>query len=684
MIWTAPVGLAASLLAVASPAMAFEATPEIVVTGAPLAPSVGAEAYGDALIPLERLRGEASGRLENVLRDVAGVQQFRRADSRAANPTSQGVTLRALGGNAASRALLLLDGVPQADPFAGWIPWPALNPVQLSSARVIRGGGSGPFGAGALTGVIELESATPDEAPKVFARAAYGSRESYEGDVSIIAPLGPGFLTVAGGFDTGDGYELTPESQRGPVDVPAAYDQASISARAVAPLPFAFELQARAATFSDERLRGLVGATSTSDGTDVSVRLVRRAPWAIDLVAYRQNRRFTSAFLAANAERTESTPTLDQFDTPGRGRGAKLEIRPPVGEGRTLQIGFDARFAEGETNERFRFLEGAFTRGREAGGRTRLLGGYLDAAAELGPVTLTGGARVDGWAIREGSLREFDLADGAPVQDLAFADRSGTEATGRAGLTVTPRAGVLVRAAAYQGFRLPTLNELYRPFRVGADATAANAALDPERSRGAELGVELAPAEGLRLSATGFYTELEDAIANVTRGQGPGLFPGVGFVAGAFRVRENVEAIRSAGLEAGAGYAIGAFRLDGSYAFTAARVRAPGEALDGARPAQTPRHQASLTGGWRHERADLSLTVRYVGPQFEDDLEIRRLDDALTLDAVLAVPLKAGLTLELRGENLTDTLIQSGVSGAGIIDRGTPRTLWAGLRFEVE
>ncbi len=30
-----------------------------------------------------------------------------------------------------------------------------------------------------------------------------------------------------------------------------------------------------------------------------------------------------------------------------------------------------------------------------------------------------------------------------------------------------------LRAAAYRGWRLPTLNELYRPFRAGADATAA-------------------------------------------------------------------------------------------------------------------------------------------------------------------------------------------------------------------
>ena len=94
---------------------------------------------------------------------MPGFQQFRRSDARSANPTSQGVTLRALGGNASSRALLILDGVPQTDPFGGWVSWPAYDPQRLGAVRVTRGGGSGVDGPGALAGTIELDSAGPDE-----------------------------------------------------------------------------------------------------------------------------------------------------------------------------------------------------------------------------------------------------------------------------------------------------------------------------------------------------------------------------------------------------------------------------------------------------------------------------------------------------------------------------------------
>ena len=129
----------------------------IVVTGEGLSLPPGTPAYGSVIIDRDRLTNSASGRIESVLGDVAGFQQFRRSDSRSANPSAQGATLRALGGNASSRTLVLLDGVPMADPFFGYIPFSALVPDRLSVVRVTRGGGIGAFGAGAVAGTIAVD-----------------------------------------------------------------------------------------------------------------------------------------------------------------------------------------------------------------------------------------------------------------------------------------------------------------------------------------------------------------------------------------------------------------------------------------------------------------------------------------------------------------------------------------------
>ena len=136
-----------------------EPAPPIIVT-APALPDPAAErAYAVDELDVQRLRDSPSSQLDQILKVVPGLQLFRRSDARSGHPTSQGVTLRALGGNASSRALLILDGVPQSDPFGGWVNWPAYDPAALESVRIVRGGGSVAHGAGALAGTIDMASA---------------------------------------------------------------------------------------------------------------------------------------------------------------------------------------------------------------------------------------------------------------------------------------------------------------------------------------------------------------------------------------------------------------------------------------------------------------------------------------------------------------------------------------------
>src|ERR1044072_5744211 len=61
--------------------------------------------------------------LADVLRQVPGCTLFRRSGGRTASPTTQGPSLRGVGGSGASRALVLADGIPLNDPFGGWVAW---------------------------------------------------------------------------------------------------------------------------------------------------------------------------------------------------------------------------------------------------------------------------------------------------------------------------------------------------------------------------------------------------------------------------------------------------------------------------------------------------------------------------------------------------------------------------------
>jgi len=674
-----------ALLLLVIPAAAAAQEPDIVVTGRGLDAGLGARAYDVTEIGRDRLDHSASNRLEDVLRDVPGFQQFRRSDARTANPTSQGATLRALGGNASSRALLMLDGVPQTDPFGGWISWPAYDPRRLGRIRVVRGGGTGADGPGALAGTIELESAAPRDLEGPAASLAYGSRDSIDAFAGYGAHLGAGFVSVSAAYARGDGFIPIVGRQRGAADRPSPYRQASLGARAVAPLSAAVELQASVSAFTDDRERGTAFSEIGMRGSDASLRLVGRGGMPFSAVGYVQVRDFSNRFAAISANRATATQTLDQYGVPSTGLGARFEIRPVTGP-LEVRLGTDGRETVGRTQELFQYVAGAPTRGRVAGGKTITLGAFAEAGWESGPFTLTGGGRLDRWWIGTGTLRERTLATGAPLTDLAFPDRAGWEPTGRAGVAWRAAPALTLRAAAYLGWRLPTLNELYRPFRVGTDATAANAALSPERMKGIEAGLEFRPARIARIGVTLFDNRLADAIANVTMGQGPGAFPGVGFVAagGAYRVRQNIDAVHSRGVEIEGSIDLGRIRIAAGYSLADAEVSADGAAaaLDGLRPAQTPRHSLTANLAWQGPRGShASVGMRYVSGQYEDDLNRQLIPGALTFDAVANLPLTRRLAIEMRAENLTDEEVVAGISGAGIIERATPRTLWLGLRW---
>jgi len=674
------------LLIVAAPAGAqtVEVKPgDIVVTGRGLADAPGDRAFD--VVEIDRARIEANGadRLESVLADVAGLQQFRRSDSRSANPTSQGITLRGLGGNASSRALLILDGVPQTDPFGGWVAFPAYATDRLGRIRVTRGGGSGVQGPGALAGTVELESAVPVAA--LSGRVAGGSRDAVDaqGTAALVRP--GGFLTLSGGYASGDGFVPIVAGSRGPVDRRAPYEQGSVAARGVVRIG-AVEVQTGLLAFTDRRERGTRFTGNTSEGADASVRLVGRGRWGWSALTYLQTRGFRSSFAGIDAARSVATRTLDQYNTPATGLGARVEVVPPLAEGLALRLGGDWRDVSGRTQELFTFVAGAPTRRRVAGGTNVTAGLFADGSLEVGALTLTAGGRVDRWRIGDGMLVERPIAGGAALNDLRFADRTGTQATGRAGVAWRAMEGVTLRAAGYRGWRLPTLNELYRPFRAGADATAANPALRPETLWGAEAGVTIAPSDRVSLAATAFDNRLHDAIANVSAGAGPGTFPLVGFVAagGVYRVRQNVDRVRSRGVELDAGWRLGAVALRGSWSHVDPRVRADGAAaaLDGLLPAQTPRDQVSGSIDWTPRAGALaSLTLRQLSGQWEDDANTRRLALATTLDAYFAVPVTGALAVELRGENLFDETVEAGIGAGGVVERATPRALWLGLRY---
>ena len=658
---------------------------EVVVTAARLPPAAGDAAF--SVIRLDPQVLDRANRLDEALATVPAVSLFRRTSSLASNPTTQGISLRAIAPSGAGRTLVTLDGVPLNDPFGGWVLWSRVAPESLGGVDIIRGAGAGPYGAGALTGVIALRERDRGGALDVSVAEDGGERLA----ASTALEGGRFALTASLMAETSDGYRAVRNGAGGAADTLLDLQTHSGSLRGDVRLDDATALSLRASAYDEDRGAGLVGARASASGQLYSATLARtpardRLGWRAQI--WRSESDFANSSVAVAAGRTGTTPANDQFETPAEGWGSNLALRQTAvdlaGGRLEWEVGADARFNTGETRERFRFMNGTFTRDRIAGGETAVVGGYAEGSWTSDLWLVAGGIRIDHWETTNGRRLELDRGNGLPTLDVTDPDRSGEVVSARLAVHRDLGAGVAARAAAYSGFRPATLNELHRPFRVGNDLTEANAALEPETLQGVETGLSWIGGAA-SVSATVFWNRIEDAIVNVTIGQGPGTFPRAGFVpaGGVLRQRQNAGTIEATGLELNGEYRIGSgLTLVAAASVTDAELDGGTAApqLTGLRPAQAPVWSATAGADWQAtDRVSLSARARYESRRFDDDLNSRVLDAALTVDGRAEFALREGTRLYAAVDNLFDADVAVSQTGDAITGYGPPRTARIGL-----
>lgn len=660
---------------------------EIVVTAARLPPATSEAAF--SVFRLDKTTLATSVRVDDALKAVPAVSLFRRTNSLSANPTTQGLSLRAIAPSGAGRALVTLDGVPLNDPFGGWVIWAQVLPENLDGIDVVRGTGSGPYGAGALTGMIALRERDADGGILDVSIAERGGLRA-AGSASMAH--GNSALTISGLHETTDGYVPVRGTAAGLADVPMDMTAEALSGRFDYRFSDDLRLSVRGATWEEDRGSGVGNNRANASGHSASATLARvprdgRTGWRLQAWQTTSNLYNTSG--AISADRGIVTPANAQYKTPAQGWGinAALRRKDTLASGvLEWELGADARFTEGETNEQFRYQNDVFTRGRMAGGEASIIGFYADGSWESAGWLIAGGLRVDQWKNKDGFRFENDLQTGATTLDETEAAREDNVFSARLAVRRALNDNWSLRGAAYSAFRPASLNELHRPFRVGNDLTEANASLTPETLKGIEGGFAY-QGHALSFNGTVFYNTIEDAIVNVTLANGPGTFPRAGFVpaGGVLRQRQNAGTIEATGIELSAQWqATDALELKAAASWTDAEMDGGSSAsqLTGLRPAQAPEWSAVL--GMNLKPIDqllLGLDARYESGRFDDDLNSRVLKAAWTIDARAEWALEKHATVWIAADNLLDDEIATSMTGTGIAGYTSPRTIRAGIRL---
>ena len=675
--------------------------PQTLTLSAPvtvhLQPSAGAEqitvtAYRAPLGDLESPAGTrvlsqlalattAAITLDDQLRQLPGVELFRRSPSLVANPTSQGISLRGLGSTSASRTLVTEDDVPLNDPLGGWIHWQEQPALSIRDIEVVRGGASDLYGSSAIGGVINIVPARPSS-KELEVRSTYGAEGTYDSSALAQSKFGPwGALTAAGMLGT-DGYIQESPLQRGPIDQPSnVHSQNALLdiERKRGPLRFFV----RTSAYNDLRHNGtpnqfnatrLLRYATGGDRSNTSADTFSLRLYGSD-ERYRQT--FSSISNTPNAAdptcsyRCGEIPTRYSY-VPTNELGAAALWSQPLRAGLLFIAGADSHDVRVWDREQTYGSSAALTNLHD---HQRDSGAYAELMATLRAWTFIASARLDWYENFDGSKVTWTGSTWAapspqPVQNQENFDP-------RLGLSRKLGEHWAVSASGFRAFREPTPNELYRSTQVGNQLTLANNNLLSERATGWETGLASQRPWGA-IRASYFLTQVNRPITAYTIN--PNSSP-------ILLMRENLGQIESRGVSLD--YELSPLHwltFDGGYQYAHAVVSRG--ALDhGKWIPEVARNLATLNLRASHPRfGTLSLQSRVSGHMFDDDANTYRLGGYFRLDAYAAhtfhSPLHGSeLDLFAAGENLTGQRVE--ISKTPTTTLGQPRAAHVGFTLRL-
>jgi outer membrane receptor protein involved in Fe transport len=636
---------------------------EVTAARTPLA--LDASASSVRTLSSQQLQEAPGFVLDDHLRQVAGFQLFRRTGSWAANPTTQGTSLRGLGSTAASRTLVLSDQVPLNDPFGGWIHWNEIPQLAIHSVELMRGGASDLYGSSAIGGVIDVLPMVPEGFD--YALDVRGATES----TAIVNGLftntvkgwsGLGAVTL---FRT-DGYILTAPESRGPVDVPSNVHYQS------------GRLEIRHGIGADNVvfLRGNLLNEARSNGTPLQTNATRIWRYAAGgdwnnasagrflLRLHGANQGYRQSFSSISANRATEKLTRLQV-VPSMQLGGAAQWARTFGA-ITLVAGADVLDTRGND------AETPVTNSVELGtvstsARQRDTGGYGEALWQPGSWSIAFSSRIDHFA-------SFDARQAGVTPAPVVPEIAETIFNPRLGLVKQLGAGVSLTASTFRAFRGPSLNELYRTGQVGQQTTLANPALRSERATGWEAGglINLRQLGSVRTSY--FWTQVNRPVAAVALITTP---------TSQLLQRQNLGQLTSKGVTAEveirpiefltviAGY---------QYADSTVTKFQADPTLVGKWTPQVPRNSATLqTRLQKAPWGTFSVNLRTSGQQFDDSANMFQLNGYALVD--LYAEHVFGRMIRLYGsvQNLGNTRVEAGRTP--ILTLGSPRILSIGIRL---
>jgi len=561
--WSSPTG-ASVQVNIVLPLLSLAQS--VMVTANRTATPLGETPASDFKLSAANVNAIPALTLADKLRQVPGFGLFRRTSSINANPTTMGLSLRGLGANGASRALVLEDGIPLNDPFGSWVYWDRVPQAAVQSIEVAEEGASSLYGSEAMGGVVQFLTRQPQPAG-LTVDASYGNMNTQDLSLSGGGQLGKWYSTVSGEAFQSDGYYLVPSDYRGSIDSRAGSNHGDVDLMVGRKIFNNSEVFARGWYFDDARNNGTVGQRNDirMGGGALGANLDLGSAGSLTLRFYGEGETYFQNFYSVLFDQNSQTLT-DSQTVPAQGTGGSAVWRRNLGHRQTVVAGFDMHEEIGHSHEIIGANPPIF-RETSAGGRQRTVGVFGEDIIQLSPgwlLNLSG--RYDHWLNFDASYLCTTGTLSCPANQ-AFPTRSYDAFDPRATLLHQFNPHISWSASIYRAFRAPSLNELYRGYRVGNVTTNPNAALTAERLTGGETGIDLTGFQRkFEVRGVFFYNQIVNPVANVP-------------INSTTAERENLGRISAPGFELDAvEHVTSRFQLSAGYQYVDSKVvSAPGQ-----------------------------------------------------------------------------------------------------------
>jgi iron complex outermembrane recepter protein len=705
-----------------SRALDFTLKPAALLETVTVTPTRSAQITGDVpasvnILDSTQIRQSPAVVADDVLRQIPTFSLFRRSSSLSTHPTSQGVSLRGIGPSGVSRTLVMQDGTPVNDPFGGWVYWTRVPLETVDRIEVVDNSSSSLYGNYAMGGVINIVSARP-ERRTVDLKAQGGNNTSGKIDVDGSDVYGKfGIRADATAYNT-DGFYVVAQPERGVIDNNATVKFKNFNVKLDYNASDNVKAFFRTGYFSENRGNGKIDEINDTQWTSWSggVHAVLRDGSELQGTIYGDIENFHSTFMAVpgtTPPRNTVRLSVDQH-VPTDAVGGLVQWSKAINTSNFFSAGTDLHWVDGDSNEANYNATGpvlspvqaaVLALNRVSGGTQRSAGVFAqDLFTPFSNLTVTLAARVDHWLNYDPHNLETAVIPGTPTNNQPACSTTGgafpTCLADRSDTTFSPRL-----AARYQfnpwisawgdigsGFRAPTLNELYRQFRVGTTLTLANSQLGPETLKGGELGVTIATPHNVTIRSTWFDNRINNPVANVT----------ISTVGTAItQQRQNLGATEIYGLQTDVEYRMGPFvRFNGAYIYDHATVTDGGVSnagLVGKYVPQVPLNRGSIRGTYSNPKyVTVALAIQFYGLQYDNDQNTTGIPAAtlaatgytgtstVGLPAYNVVDLSVSRTINhsvelfFGAENLFDKTYFVGTGPSTI---GSPRLVNAGVRL---